>query len=266
MRVFSFGGGVQSTAVLVLSAKGELPYTHFVFANVGDDSENPDTMRYIADVVKPYIAQTSLHFIEVKWQRKPTSAQTLYEALIEDRNDIAIPVHMKGGGPSWRNCTSKWKIKVIDRWMRDNAGATKESRQPIGVGISTDEIHRMRTDDPTRDVYAYKEYPLIDLRMNRAACQSAIANAGLPVAPKSSCWFCPYKADRDWLELRKKHPNLFDKVIHLEDAINAKRKKYGDKDDVYLWGKQRPIRDFSNVETVDMFEDMMACESGHCMT
>lgn len=41
MRVFSFGGGVQSTAVLVLSAHGVLPYKQFIFSNVGDDSEHP---------------------------------------------------------------------------------------------------------------------------------------------------------------------------------------------------------------------------------
>ena len=40
MRTFSFGAGVQSTAVLVLQALGRLPepYDVFLFANVGDDS------------------------------------------------------------------------------------------------------------------------------------------------------------------------------------------------------------------------------------
>ena len=42
MRTFSFGGGVQSTAVLVLQAQNKLPepYDVFLFANVGDDSEH----------------------------------------------------------------------------------------------------------------------------------------------------------------------------------------------------------------------------------
>lgn len=48
VNVFSFGGGVQSTAVLVLQATGRLPrdYDHFVFANVGNDSEHPDVINY----------------------------------------------------------------------------------------------------------------------------------------------------------------------------------------------------------------------------
>ncbi|WP_254897837.1 hypothetical protein [Kitasatospora sp. NA04385] len=35
IRSFSFGGGVQSTAALVLAAQGRIDYRTFLFANVG---------------------------------------------------------------------------------------------------------------------------------------------------------------------------------------------------------------------------------------
>jgi hypothetical protein len=41
LKVFSFGGGVQSMGVMVLAARGVLDYKTFLFANVGDDSEYP---------------------------------------------------------------------------------------------------------------------------------------------------------------------------------------------------------------------------------
>jgi hypothetical protein len=41
LRTFSYGGGWQSTAALVLAAQGRLDYRVFVFANVRDDSEYP---------------------------------------------------------------------------------------------------------------------------------------------------------------------------------------------------------------------------------
>lgn len=50
LRVFSFGGGVQSTAALVLQAQGKIDFDMFVHANVGDDSEHPDTVAYMRDV------------------------------------------------------------------------------------------------------------------------------------------------------------------------------------------------------------------------
>ena len=51
LKVFSYGGGVQSTACLVLVAQGKLGIQTFLFANVGDDSEHPATLRYVRDGV-----------------------------------------------------------------------------------------------------------------------------------------------------------------------------------------------------------------------
>jgi hypothetical protein len=45
-RIFSFGGGVQSVSVMVLQSLGKVQYDEFVFANVGEDSENPGTLQY----------------------------------------------------------------------------------------------------------------------------------------------------------------------------------------------------------------------------
>ncbi|WP_256918783.1 hypothetical protein [Streptomyces hilarionis] len=41
VKSFSFSGGVQSMAAMVLAATGELDYRTFLMANVGDDSEHP---------------------------------------------------------------------------------------------------------------------------------------------------------------------------------------------------------------------------------
>ena len=39
LRSFSYGGGVQSTAALVLACRREIDFPLFIFANTGDDSE-----------------------------------------------------------------------------------------------------------------------------------------------------------------------------------------------------------------------------------
>lgn len=57
LRTFSYGGGVQSTAALVLPAQARIDFPVFLFSNVGDDSEHPDTLRYVEDVAKPYAAK-----------------------------------------------------------------------------------------------------------------------------------------------------------------------------------------------------------------
>ena len=54
LRVVSYGGGVQSTSLLVLAAQNKIDYKTFLFCNVGDDSEHPDTIKYVHEVAMPY--------------------------------------------------------------------------------------------------------------------------------------------------------------------------------------------------------------------
>lgn len=269
MRVFSFGGGVQSMAALVLSARKQLPYTHFLFADVGADSENPDTLAYIDAVARPYAREHGLQIIDVKRvTRSGDDALTLYQDAMQDTGNVSLPVFMLSGAPGSRNCTSKWKIAVVEKWMRQNAGASKANRQPLGIGISVDEYHRMRTDDPEREPYIIKEYPLIELYLTRAQCQQIITNAGLPLAPKSSCWFCPYKRKSEWVRLRSDKPELFNAAVALEDRLNEKRAAMG-KDRVFLTATGKPLGEAIPLASMNMFaddDDPMGCESGYCMT
>jgi len=46
LRAISYGGGVQSTALVVLAAQGVIDFPLALFANVGEDAE-PDTIRYV---------------------------------------------------------------------------------------------------------------------------------------------------------------------------------------------------------------------------
>ncbi len=279
MKIFSFGGGVQSMAALVLSAEGILPYTDFLFSNVGDDSENPGTLRYVSEIAMPYAEAHGLKIIEVKRERRlPTQPQTLYQEVYADAKYVPIPLYLNGGGPQRRSCTGKWKIEVIDKYVKKHYGAARGNRIEIGVGISVDESHRMRTDDPERFPYTIKTYPLIDLMMNRNACIEAIARAGIPIPPKSSCYFCPYKRTSEWLEMARESPELFMKAADMEDMINVKLSQrtgsihsptgvaFG-----YLNKTGKPLRemlskidDQSKLPGID--DDPMACESGYCMT
>src|SRR5215472_10363561 len=63
LRVVSWGGGVQSTAMLVLAAQNRIPFRTFLFSNVGDDSENPDTLTYYRDTALPYAKAAGLDLI-----------------------------------------------------------------------------------------------------------------------------------------------------------------------------------------------------------
>ncbi|MFC4906952.1 hypothetical protein [Actinomadura gamaensis] len=96
LRAFSFGGGWQSVAALVLAARGDLDFDTFLFANVGDDSENPATLTYLRRHAIPYAQAHNLTIRELHRIRRDGSTETLYGRLVrEGSRSIPIPVRMR---------------------------------------------------------------------------------------------------------------------------------------------------------------------------
>jgi len=264
-HVFSCGGGVQSTACIVLAAQGVIPYRTFIFANVGDNAEDPRTIQYVQDVLRPYAAQHGIEWVDIQRQRRDGTPVDLFDELHRPVRSVDIPVRMANGSPGNRNCTVYFKIKPIARWIKRNApGCT------LGKGISTDEPHRAT---PSREGDGYiSAYPLIELGISRQDCLRIVADAGLPQPPKSSCWFCPYRTTDSWITMRQQRPELFAKAAELERHINAKRQHIG-KDAVFLSGigarKGLPV-DQAIPDQLGLFPEWIdeqdGCESGYCMT
>lgn len=240
LRVVSFGGGVQSTALLVLAAQGRIDHDTFVFANVGDDSEAPATLRYLAEHARPYAETHGLRLVETRrLDRHGDPFPTVREHVMSDRRSLVIPVRMANGSPGNRKCTPFWKIKVVTRWCVEN-GATEASPARVAIGFSTDEWTRAtrRTDSGVEVI----EHPLLDLGMSRTDCAEVIASAGLPVPPKSACSFCPFRLPSDFVTMARDDPAEFTRVAELEDRANEKRAAMG-KDKVWLTRFARPLRE-----------------------
>lgn len=238
LRAFSFGGGVQSVAAMVLAAQGRIPHQHFVFAHVGDDSENPATLRYLEEHVRPYMAQHGLRLHEVQRQRKDGTPDTVLKMAHRESKSFRLPMRMsRTGKPGNRGCTGDFKVKPIQKWFRGQ-GATAEAPGLCAVGISWDEIERVRSTSEC--TWMELEYPLIDLRLTRSDCRVIIREAGLPVPPKSSCWFCPFHRLQEWRRMHDQEPALFAASAELERGLNEKRASIG-LTPVWLTSRSRPL-------------------------
>lgn len=261
MRVFSFGGGVQSTAALVLAAQGALQVDAFLFANVGEDSENPATLRYVHDVALPYAEAHGLTIHTLQRRRKTGEVETLYGRLTAPLSrSIGIPVRMANGAPGNRACTYDFKIQQVANWLWKH-GARKKSPATVMLGISWEELQRM---NQSRISYVTNAYPLVDRHMSRQDCMNLIVRAGLPMPPKSSCWFCPYHRLSAWKVMRDREPGMFANAVQLEQTLNARRAKLG-KDAVWLSTALKPLdKAVGDTSQPALFEDD-ACESGYCM-
>jgi hypothetical protein len=266
VRIFSYGGGVQSTAVLALQAMGELPepYDYFVFANVGDDSENPDTLHYLEAVAKPYAARHGIEIVETQKRLRDGTLDTLKSLIYRTKRSVPIPAFMSNGAPGNRSCTIDFKIKVVDKWLKDNGYLNAV----VGLGISTDEFGRVRDRQWHDGAYARlkkkRDYPLIDLGLSRSECRKIIYRAGLPYPPKSSCWFCPFKRAAEWIEFKRDYPELFKEAIEIDEHINEKRQAIVN-DRVYLHVSCTPLRN-AVADQLPLWDlnELDKCESGYC--
>lgn len=272
IRAISYGGGTQSTALLVLAAEGKVDFRTFLFANVGEDSENPETIAYVREYAEPFAAlHPPLELREVRKWTRDGRPQTLMQRIKASERSNPIPVRMgPGGSPANRTCTAEFKIRVIEKELR-RRGATRERKAIVGIGISTDEPGRIGSEVDPRTPYQLRRYPLIELGLSRGDCQEIIRRAGLPVPPRSACYFCPFHSAEEWRRQARRRPDLFRASCELEDEIHARGERLG-RGEFFFTRHGAPLRDlFDGRETVLFEQDDLGvqeagCESGYCMT
>jgi len=273
LRVISYGGGVQSTALIVLAAQGKLEpimggsVTTALFANTGDDSEHPDTLQYVREIAVPWAKKHGIEIHELDTVKNGQPTTIWKEITKPESKRMLIPVYGDINMPLQRSCTVDFKIKTVGRWVKKN-GAKKDDPALVAIGISTDEIQRAGRG---KEEHMQKRvYPLLNLGVSRTGCMQIIHDAGLPVPPKSSCFFCPFHKTLVWSELRRDRPDLFDKAQELEDSLLAKQVARG-KNPVYLTKHGRRISEVINAAGDTLFSasepnDEHGCDSGHCFT
>lgn len=266
IHAISYGGGVQSTAMIVLAVQGKIRADIALFANVGDDSEHPATLSFVREVMFPWCDQHGFRVEELYRRRKDGSR---YESIYESQTRagskrVIIPAFMEGGVPTSRVCTSDWKIGTVRRRLQE-LGASKADPATVLIGISVDEIERAngRSDHASQRV----TYPLLDLGLRRSDCEQVIRDAGLPVPPKSSCFFCPYHRATVWAELRRDEPRLFERAQELEDATNQRRRDLN-LTPVYLTRYGKRLTDAIPEAQASLFSHegpgQDGCDSGYC--
>ena len=189
--VLSYGGGVNSTAILALCKLGELPRPDYiVFSDTG--AEWPHTYSYLSyiDIELEKIGKY------LTYLTGGNKGMTLIEFC-----------QMKSFIPSRMNrwCTDYWKRSPIMK-LAKAVGATQ------WIGIDAGEARRAEGKGKIAS------YPLIEFGLNRKGCKEIIKKAGLGVPQKSGCFICPYQRKSQWVELKRERPDMWEIAVNLEQA------------------------------------------------
>ena len=134
--------------------------------------------------------------------------------------------------------------------MKELAGIKrneKEVRVIQWIGISLDEVHRMK---PSRERWQQNRWPLVDAGMKRHDCLRWMEAHGFPKPARSACYFCPYKSNAEWRRLRDEEPGYFQAAIDLEVHFGAQKARAGVNGQLFFHASRVPLSqvDFSTAE------------------
>lgn len=196
--VVAFGGGVNSTAMLVEMKKRAIIPDLILFADTG--GERPDTYRTVW-LVSEWCKLNGLP--PILTVRNP--GPTLEEDCLTRKALPSIAYGFKSCSDRWKQRPQNHYIKRI--WPHGLKPYTK------AIGFDAGEWVRMRdADDPNCTNW----YPLVDWKLHREECEAICVQAGLPVA-KSSCFFCPSMRKPEVLALAKQNPELLARAVAMEE-------------------------------------------------
>ena len=199
--IISWGGGVNSTAIIALHLLGELKgKPEIVFADTG--CEYPETYAYINTVGNMLIRKDWKVKVLRPWVNpeyyspQVVRNETVYKYCF---NAKTIPLRR------WKICTDKFKVKPLKRYAN--------GRKRL-VGICKDEWHRAFMDDTTQ-IFPLKDY-------TRDGCAWLVGKAGLPIPHKTGCWCCYALKKQEWIDMYDNRPELWKECVELESNSKTK--------------------------------------------
>ena len=205
LSVVAYGGGVNSTAMLVEMARRRVAVDLILFADTG--GERPETYAAVARVSAWCVDHGLPKIVTV---REP--GPTLEEDCLTRK---ALPSIAYG----FKTCSQRWKARPQDRYLKGWLPDGSHYRKAIGYDLS--EERRCRTSEDER---CENWFPLIEWNLWRDDCEGICIAAGLPTA-KSACFYCPSSRKPEVLLLAKQHPELMARAMAMEANAELKTVK-----------------------------------------
>ena len=208
MKVLAYGGGVNSTALLVGMTNAGEKVDLITFADTG--GERPNTYAYVEMFSKWLVDHGQPQIITVKKVKRDGSIFSLEQDCLDGKILPSIAYGFKA-------CSMKYKAQPQDKYRNNHAGCKKVwkagGKVDLLIGFDAGEAHRIKDfDDPKYNT----KYPLVDWDWGRDECIKAIQAAGLCSPGKSSCFYCPSMKAHEIKLLNAQYPELAQRALAME--------------------------------------------------
>jgi hypothetical protein len=210
-HIVAFGGGVDSTAMILGLYEKNLPIDLILFADTG--GERPETYAHIENFSKWLLSKGLPSITIVKRVRKDGSYESLEEESLRSKTLPSIAY-------GYKKCSQKHKIAPQDKYCNHWQPALNwwKTGQKCAKYIGYDAGETRRADNAAkRDDPKYEYiYPLIEWQWEREDCLDALKRHDIQNVAKSACFFCPSSKPKEIVDLYEKHPDLLQRALNIE--------------------------------------------------
>lgn len=233
MKILSFGGGTNSTAMLIgLRDLGIRPDL-ILFADPG--GEMPETYKHIEEMQRWLEKNNFPQITTVSYTTKDGNPLTLEQECF---NRKQLPPVAFG----FKTCSQKYKIQTQEKFCNNyepcKEAWAKGEKIDRYIGYDYGEPHR-RENANKYDILNKKFnnlYPMVDdWKWDREKCIEVIKAEGLSLPGKSSCFFCPNMKKHEVIKLSIEQPELYDRAIMMERGASENLIKVSGLGRSYSW-------------------------------
>lgn len=264
MNILSFGAGMQSTALALMSCENAMaeqngkPFPHptipiydcIVFCDLGLE---PHWVLAQMEFVRRACIEAGIRFEKIDTH--------LYQDLVENygrKRTAAIPWWTKSpegkeGKIGRRACTMDYKIEAVAKFARWNVlGYRKGQRtrkedlnaHEMHIGFSVEEQSRIKTDGPCNPLFV-KRYPLVELGLDRAANFAYILDVWGLRTRASACLFCPYHQNYFFQYIKENEPEHYKQLLEVDSILEERPPYYPMRVDFFISRSWKRIRELT---------------------
>lgn len=250
MKILSFGAGMQSTALALMSCENAYAKAHekifpyplvpiydvVIFCDLGLE---PHWVREQADFVR-----RACETAEIRYQELDAP---LYQDLMRDfgrRRVVSIPwwtLDENGHKAKFpRNCTLDYKIQVISKYVRwillgyqkgQRLRAEDKKAHEMHLGFSLEEKRRCKESPNPMFV---NKYPLVDMKLERKDNYAYIKDMWGLDTKASACCFCPFHRNYFFEYLKHNEPSTYGKLLAVDTLLEKNSPNPSTKSKLYI--------------------------------
>jgi hypothetical protein len=223
LRVISHGGGVQTSTLCLMAARGDIgPMPDMAF--FADTGGEPARVYEYLDWIRGQVP-FPIHLLKRPGPSLGDLAIGVADGSTPMKGSPVPPWFLttpKGRAMLPKQCSGQYKRDVVVAAIRDQLGLKPKQRGPkhpeveVWIGISTDEMVRVAS---SRQNYIHNRHPLVELNMSRNQCIKWLQDRQMPVPPKSACVYCPFRRNDGWRHMRDTAPEDFAEAVRIDNAI-----------------------------------------------